>query len=388
MRYFSKTMQFCLILLFFSLSFGGAGKFSFGIYSDLKAIGGSQQRNVVHALNEMGVDFSVLPGDLVPNADFTSTIFDSLINIGTQFGPMWPVLGNHDIKRLSGTWDYSLSYEKYREAFSFVTNQPGYTSGEITYYSFHHLGCHFICLDNMGSCRFDADDAQKLWLDSLVNTDIVANAEHVFVFAHYAVHGVTGLGSRWENCITPFFENLPNFTAVFCGDRHNYVYRQHNGVGVFTVPAAGALRSDYSGTVPSEVTYDDTFKGYLRIDVDGANVEANIFDVYNDLKYHHTISSGPPASAEDSYNIAPGPGNLVASPNPFNPAVTLYFNRPGSNKAELSIYSVSGTLIKTVNLSQFRHQYTWKPENLPGGIYLVRLKTGPKILTKKVTFLQ
>jgi hypothetical protein len=388
MKAFNKLALFVSVFAFFNVVQGETLLFSFGVYSDLKAIGGGQQRNVVEALNNMGVDFSVLPGDLVPDADFTAEIFDSLTIIGTQYGPMWPVVGNHDLRRLPDTWDYSLSYEKYREAFSYVTGQPGYASGEITYYSFHHKGSHFVCLNNMNSCNFNTGDPQKLWLDSLVTTDLVKNAEHVFVFAHYAVQSVTGLGSRWEDCITPYFESLPNLAGVFCGDRHNLVYRQHNGMGVYTVPAIGALRTDFTGTVPAGVTYDDTFRGYLCVDVYCDAVVSSVYDNFNALKYRDTIRSGfdycTPTKNSSPFLLSRD--NIAVHPNPFTPSVRIHYQ--GRNDADIRIYSVSGMLVKSIKRLRAGHQVVWAPENLPGGIYLIKVRDGSRELTRKVTYLK
>lgn len=78
-------------------------------------------------------------------------------------------------------------------------------------------------------------------------------------------------------------------------------------------------------------------------------------------------------------------------PNPFNPSTTIRFSLPKSGLVTIEIYNLLGQKLETL-LDEYQtageHQLQWKPEDLPSGIYVVRLQTGKFSETKKLVFLR
>lgn len=70
--------------------------------------------------------------------------------------------------------------------------------------------------------------------------------------------------------------------------------------------------------------------------------------------------------------------HLDAWPNPFNPTVTLALELPAAGPFSLAVFDALGrrvaTLAEGVQLAG-RFELTWRPENLPSGIYFARART-------------
>jgi hypothetical protein len=81
-------------------------------------------------------------------------------------------------------------------------------------------------------------------------------------------------------------------------------------------------------------------------------------------------------------------------PNPFNPSTTITIALPERQEVSLTIYNVSGQKIKTLvngRMSSGTHQVVWDGTDqqgrvVPSGVYLYRLKTPKKVLSKKLMF--
>ncbi|MBN1364977.1 MAG: T9SS type A sorting domain-containing protein [Syntrophaceae bacterium] len=78
-------------------------------------------------------------------------------------------------------------------------------------------------------------------------------------------------------------------------------------------------------------------------------------------------------------------------PNPFNPRTIISYELPVSCDVDLSVYNVGGqkvtTLISSRQSAGF-HQYKWKANGLPGGVYFYRLSAGDFMQMKKLILLQ
>jgi hypothetical protein len=82
---------------------------------------------------------------------------------------------------------------------------------------------------------------------------------------------------------------------------------------------------------------------------------------------------------------------LSATPNPFNPVVSLNIQVSEDNMLSLSVYDAGGRLIKRLAKGFYKsgsHKFTWDGVNsdgcaAPSGIYLFRLQTHRGIITSK-----
>jgi predicted alpha/beta superfamily hydrolase len=83
---------------------------------------------------------------------------------------------------------------------------------------------------------------------------------------------------------------------------------------------------------------------------------------------------------------------LTAWPNPFNPRVTLAFELPAANAAEVRVYSVRGELVAVVGADAYaagHHQVVWDGRGrdgreAPSGTYRARLFVGGRALGEAV----
>ena len=79
-------------------------------------------------------------------------------------------------------------------------------------------------------------------------------------------------------------------------------------------------------------------------------------------------------------------------PNPFNPTTSIRFGLPKINKVEIAIYSLTGQKIKTLTNKKYNsgyHTVNWNGTDSFGnkvssGIYIYKMITGSKVLSKKM----
>lgn len=93
------------------------------------------------------------------------------------------------------------------------------------------------------------------------------------------------------------------------------------------------------------------------------------------------------------------PNMIVLSenyPNPFNPTTQIRYSLPKAGHVSLTIFDLKGNVVKTlINKVQVANRYTveWDGTNNRGsqvasGIYLYRLTTSEKVITKKMTLIR
>ncbi|MFH1760745.1 MAG: T9SS type A sorting domain-containing protein [bacterium] len=73
-------------------------------------------------------------------------------------------------------------------------------------------------------------------------------------------------------------------------------------------------------------------------------------------------------------------------PNPFNGQAVIHLGNNGNNYADLSIYTIDGSLIKNY-LNIKTEKICWDAKNLPHGIYIIKANLNNKEYTRKI-FLQ
>ena len=80
-----------------------------------------------------------------------------------------------------------------------------------------------------------------------------------------------------------------------------------------------------------------------------------------------------------------------AYPNPFNPTTTISYNVNIQDHLEISIFNLGGQKIRTLaNLYHHPGKYSmqFSGQNLPSGIYIIRLQSSRKLYTQKITFIK
>ena len=78
-------------------------------------------------------------------------------------------------------------------------------------------------------------------------------------------------------------------------------------------------------------------------------------------------------------------------PNPFNPSVTISWEQPGAENVHISIFNLQGQLSDEFSFTKSQpgfNSFSWHPENLPAGIYLIRLTGETFTVTQKAIYLK
>ena len=78
-------------------------------------------------------------------------------------------------------------------------------------------------------------------------------------------------------------------------------------------------------------------------------------------------------------------------PNPFNPVTKIRFALKNPEFAELKIFDILGSEVKTLvnqNLRAGEYEYTFNASLLPSGVYFYRLKAGEFSVTKKMVLIK
>ncbi|MCO6492920.1 MAG: T9SS type A sorting domain-containing protein, partial [Phaeodactylibacter sp.] len=102
------------------------------------------------------------------------------------------------------------------------------------------------------------------------------------------------------------------------------------------------------------------------------------------------VNPGQPATAE---------GELVqldASPNPFSQQVALRFYLPEGGPATLEVFNLSGQRVAALlsgDMGDGPHEYHWtgvdgRGRQLSAGVYLVRLRTGNEVISRRVVLVR
>jgi hypothetical protein len=87
---------------------------------------------------------------------------------------------------------------------------------------------------------------------------------------------------------------------------------------------------------------------------------------------------------------------LATQPNPFGPRVTLAFELPARDRAEIRILDVSGRLVRVLPprvLGTGRHTLSWDGQDdgghaAPSGIYFAHLRAGGLTAVRKMTLIR
>jgi hypothetical protein len=95
--------------------------------------------------------------------------------------------------------------------------------------------------------------------------------------------------------------------------------------------------------------------------------------------------------ARNPFDLRPSSFALSAYPNPFNPATTLTFTLPVSQKVRITIYDIMGREQQRLAdgiLAAGEHRLTFDASALPSGIYFARLTGTHVIATRKLLLLK
>ncbi len=78
-------------------------------------------------------------------------------------------------------------------------------------------------------------------------------------------------------------------------------------------------------------------------------------------------------------------------PNPFNPTTNINIALPKVSDVKISIFNVSGNIVKTINKNKMTaglHSIVWNAYNLPSGTYFIKFITKDFIKVQKCVLLK
>ncbi len=162
-----------------------------------------------------------------------------------------------------------------------------------------------------------------------------------------------------------------------------------------SITAATLAKMDITGTSEYQ------FYGRLySVDglVEGENVIAVEVHQYSNENDDLSFDLGLEATANEVTGIAISQNNLPRDfslsepyPNPFNPLTIIGYSVPEASEVQLSIYNILGQKVAELvdgNVQPGKYEIEWNAENFVSGVYIVALKTGSRISTKKMTLIK
>lgn len=158
---------------------------------------------------------------------------------------------------------------------------------------------------------------------------------------------------------------------------------------------------DEQGRLIDRVVYEDGPPWPPLADGFGATLE--LIHPYLDNSLAESWASSPillgsPGARNDAFDPIevdeelPGKLSFAAPwPNPFNPKVTLSFTLPKLDRARLEIFDLRGRQVDSLFegiLDPGRHEFSWNGAGHASGLYFARLRSGDRVLTRKLLLLK
>jgi len=123
-----------------------------------------------------------------------------------------------------------------------------------------------------------------------------------------------------------------------------------------------------------------TIKDYAYESTPGKAIHAG------DTKAPLANSSVSNASKKDAASL-----NVMIVPNPVASSATISFSLDKTENASIKIFDVNGRLVKSLADAEFivgTHQLKWDATNIGSGIYVVKMRAGNYIETKKLVVIK
>jgi hypothetical protein len=145
-----------------------------------------------------------------------------------------------------------------------------------------------------------------------------------------------------------------------------------------------ALRGQGTVSSQSDYTYTDTttIPGTYYYRISGVDMGGAIGRL-DSLSIELTETATRPLKADHF--------NLHAFPNPFNPAIRIYFELGETRYLDINVYSTEGALIQHLYdgiMAGGFHDIVWDAGTRSSGLYILTLRSGPDIQTLKLILMR
>ena len=281
--------------------------------------------------------------------------------VDPESGEMWTVNDGDPIHRLSAEGDILARYEHNLRPYG--------------------LAWHSNDPDNCPLYIFSADGETNLAVSrmNLENGDITLLAQLQLAEGDRA--GGCELSLIWDTSRWTLVTVIQNAS----GDRIELFDAGPNLAWLTAEPASGSVQSgeetecnlvvssrvlDGGGYEAEMIISSNTADGDIRIPIQ-LTVDPEVAGIPDDLPTGYDLSA--------------------VFPNPSNGVSIIRFNLPNTGRARLSICDGTGRIVETVYngvLPAGQYQQTFLAENLPSGVYFVRLESINGVLTRKLVLLK
>jgi hypothetical protein len=231
-----------------------------------------------------------------------------------------------------------------------ISPEQTYTGVSAAYIKLPVAGYKYYVMDVANiQCRIYNND-QSLW--KTINLSIPAN------YYLCDIQYVTESLFNTDNSIELLYVSYTYNTALAYYTYDTRIANE-NGTLLLSIPGAG-----YSYVYPAQ-TGSKLFIWVYDFAVSPSKVNTMIYNIPGQTSAAN--SDSPPAAQVPLHN---------AFPNPATNAVTIPYNLPANIKqAELKLYTVGGTLIKSFTVDHSLNTIVVQTSDLPSGMYLYRIES-------------
>ncbi len=345
--------------------------FRFLVYADNRTDSAAHQAVIDRmVLTSPPAQFVLNAGDLTENG--TSGEYRTFFQIEQALlrqAPLYPALGNHDIRTLPNWFD--LFYLPHNERW----------------YQFQYSNAAFYFLDNYSD--FAPGSEQYEWLLAHLRADSAnPTIQHIFVTFHeppFTTSANHSPNEQVQEYLCPLFERF-RVRAVFNGHIHAYEHSLANGIHYITSGGGGApLHTEWDSIQPYTVYRE-------------ANYQFVIVDVQGDVVTCAVVRTD--GSTMETFNLIPGVGesdrtdhlipNLTATISSHN-QICLKFHLKKASPIKLALFDPLGreqVLVKHGWLASGEHRINLNTGKLPAGNYFALLQTPENVHTARLTLLK
>ena len=223
----------------------------------------------------------------------------------------------------------------------------------------------------------DDDESKIIWLSFFTSWCSSCQAEAPItesIYNQYKEEGlvVLGLGFDW---LQPYscedWDKKFGLTFPIVDDSNYDTYLDYVWGDVYDVPMNVILDHNMVVKYRSYGFYE----AVVRSEIDSLILKMNNVD-----RFDHLQLTPEKFEIKDPY------------PNPFNPSVNIDFYTPVNNGVSIYIYNMLGNKIDVILENQYLRQghynFTWKPVNMPTGVYFINYIIDNKTYSKKIAFVK
>lgn len=163
--------------------------------------------------------------------------------------------------------------------------------------------------------------------------------------------------------------------------------QQQTRAPIFTLPLQFEFYGDEGDTI---IQFDIAEEVTQHLTAEGLNFEP----VDWDFDPHNWVLSRFADNTGVNENAPPLPGEFSISsayPNPFNSSTVIEYNIPYQSVISLAVYNQLGQMVTLLNegvQQSGRHTVTLQADNLPTGLYFVRLESAGKTAINKIVLMK